>query len=861
MFGKRNGLDIPAFGNAHFASPEEMEAAALLGDKGIRLGYYRTPGDRRGWGRVVRYNGDAGLMMVAPPRKGKARDVLVGALLEYPQSCIVVDPKGQLAAITKAHRERPKSEGGLGQRVFVLNPFNIWPDILGASAHYNPMMLLDPASKDWSANCAKLAEGLIARDNEKDSHWTSGARSLLTGIIGQLAAHGRDGKKNLAEVRRIITEDFDVEDPETKKIVRKPLLVAVAQAAMQSPHAFIRQALASYANENPRNPGELESFKQNAREQTFFLGMDTMGENLSGAGEFRFADLKETPTTVYIILPDNMLDVCGKWFRLVIASALDDLWRGEKGTYRVLAILDEFAQVGHLKVLEDSAGAAAGRGVQLWPVIQNIPQLKKDYGEVWETFLSGSDIRQFFAPQDQTTAKYISETVGQRTVTTAGQSVQDNGPFGDNRASDSSGQAGQPLIRPHEISGFGLNESLIIGPQNIIVDGLRQPYFHTPEFNDLYAPDPMHKRDAAPPPSVRPETIITFADTLAAGAERTAAARAAKRPVFLRLLTWGSSRNPTLNALRKAEYVLTLPLRIPAALLAAPFAIHNKPLGAVIGFVALFGFWELFDGLAKGPFVELYEQKVHEYEFEETAHPRYHSTGNDMYSHYRAAKWLITEALPPAVSFALKRDNPSYGTGIDGMVRRMSVVLDYEHSLSDQKDFANVEQTTHREMDDKTNWIRSGPGPDPTLIGLSPQQVLFEKLKARQDAAAPSVLNPLNWWGIVFPKKPDSIFVVPAQVHVTAGGLTAYTASDIPAGRPGTNVDGSRGKDFREVHLGPEESFIFFCNEKHQRTKTTINGVEFYVGSWSDHRAIDVPILVPVTGAENHIEEEPPPRA
>src|SRR5271157_5713078 len=100
MFGKKiGGMDSPAFGDAHLATGGEMQTAGLLENKGIRLGYYRMPGDRRGWGQVIRYNGDGGLILVAPPRSGKARDVLVGALLEYDQSVIVVDPKGQLAAI------------------------------------------------------------------------------------------------------------------------------------------------------------------------------------------------------------------------------------------------------------------------------------------------------------------------------------------------------------------------------------------------------------------------------------------------------------------------------------------------------------------------------------------------------------------------------------------------------------------------------------------------------------------------------------------------------------------------------------------------------------------------------------------
>ena len=196
MFGKRSGLDIPAFGDAHLATRDEMETAGLFAEKGIRLGYYRSSKDRKAWGQVIRYNGDGGLILVAPPRSGKARDVLVGALLEYDQSVIVVDPKGQLAAITKARREQ------MGQRVVVLNPFNVWPDILGTTARYNPMALLDPSSPTFGAECRKLAEGLIARSsNERDSHWTDGARTLVSSVIGHLATDEDLEYRNLAQMR------------------------------------------------------------------------------------------------------------------------------------------------------------------------------------------------------------------------------------------------------------------------------------------------------------------------------------------------------------------------------------------------------------------------------------------------------------------------------------------------------------------------------------------------------------------------------------------------------------------------------------------------------------------------------------
>ncbi len=98
---------------------------------------------------------------------------------------------------------------------------------------------------------------------------------------------------------------------------------------------------------------------------------------------------------------------------------------------------------------------------------------------------------------------------------------------------------------------------------------------------------------------------MTFADMLAASKGQAAGARRARRPLALRLLTWGQSRNPYLNALLKLEYLATLPLRFVLALILAPFALHNRPMGATVGFLALFGFWEIWNGFAKEPFLQV----------------------------------------------------------------------------------------------------------------------------------------------------------------------------------------------------------------------------------------------------------------
>lgn len=102
-----------------------------------------------------------------------------------------------------------------------------------------------------------------------------------------------------------------------------------------------------------------------------------------------------------------------------------------------------------------------------------------------------------------------------------------------------------------------------------------------------------------------PDRVTTFADMLAESEDGAARARRSRRPLALRLLTWGQSGNPYLNALLKLEYLATLPLRFVLALIAAPFALHNRPMGATVGFLALFGFWEIWNGFAKEPFLQV----------------------------------------------------------------------------------------------------------------------------------------------------------------------------------------------------------------------------------------------------------------
>src|SRR3546814_8365524 len=97
----------------------------------------------------------------------------------------------------------------------------------------------------------------------------------------------------------------------------------------------------------------------------------------------------------YTTLFRSRLDAYSRWLRLLIAQALTDMARSAvKPARPVLFLLDEFAALGRIEPVERAMGLMAGYGLQLWPILQDMPQLRALYGERAGTFLSNAGVLQ-----------------------------------------------------------------------------------------------------------------------------------------------------------------------------------------------------------------------------------------------------------------------------------------------------------------------------------------------------------------------------------------------------------------------------------------------------------------------------------
>jgi type IV secretory pathway TraG/TraD family ATPase VirD4 len=156
-------------------------------------------------------------------------------------------------------------------------------------------------------------------------------------------------------------------------------------------------------------------------------GMDVKGN------QFDFARLKVEPTTVYLVLPPEYLETHSTWLRVLINAIMLPLLRStEDAPVPVLFMLDEYAALGRMEIIESNLALMRGYGVKLLPVLQDLSQLKDIHEKRWESFISNAGVRHIFAPQDWTGQKYFSDLAGQRpwTYKTTGQSdsLQTGGP-------------------------------------------------------------------------------------------------------------------------------------------------------------------------------------------------------------------------------------------------------------------------------------------------------------------------------------------------------------------------------------------------------------------------------------------------
>lgn len=508
------------------------------------------------------YRDDRHVCLVSGSRGGKGVGAIIPNLCFWAGSCIVVDPKGENATVT-ARRRGSGSEytHGLGQKVCILDPFGEVPLPNSLKAHYNPLDAIDPNSDLAVDDAGRVAAALVVVQSQRDPYWEEAAQSLIKGLIlhvisAPYLAHCR----NLVTVRRLLSQGDWLSVEELRQAGDKdiPSAFVMLWEQMKLNPAF-NGTVAGVGEQMASMPEKtLSGVLESARTNTVFLDSTPM-QRILERSDFSLGELKTLGSglTIYLTLPQRYMETHYRWLRLMIALAVGEMERIKERPatgHPTLFVLDEFAGLKRMEVIENAAAQAAGFGVKFLFVVQNLPQLEELYQKSWETFFGNSGLKLFFQIDDDFTRNYLSrqlgelETVRQTRSGSQSSSTSTSKTSGDgfsariglfsamfglkpkqpdwgdtasgssskstgrsNSTSDGWGESVQKrhLLNPDEIGRFlariddtnrpgypGLVLALVPGEQPLLAR--RVNYFRSPRFIGYFDPHPLHP----PPPTL-----------------------------------------------------------------------------------------------------------------------------------------------------------------------------------------------------------------------------------------------------------------------------------------------------------------------------------------------------------------------
>jgi type IV secretion system protein VirD4 len=469
----RNGvttlaLENSKYGTAKFAADADLKE--FRHGKGFYIGGAYT------------FNGKGHILTVAGTRGGKGVNLLIPNLLGlggYDGSWVVIDPKGENAAITA------RSQRHAGSNVVILNPWGLLEDSIGKASSYNPLDILsDRTSIHLVDDVAIIAEMLVAKGSEENSFFTDNARSIISTLLLYLVCLNED---------EFADEKGFVPTPKTLTTIWKWLRMSGKQ--WEQLLTDIRKCNDEYNGLAIRTGGDELLKLMQSGERTFgsimatclqstaFLNSPSLQNALQSG--FNPAQLADRNTALYVIIPADKLQSHSRWLRLVVTSAMRCVIRKPKN--RVVFLLDEFAALGYISEIETALSTYAGYNVTVWAILQSLVQLKNLYKENWESFTANTTVKQYFSVNDNFSADYISHAIGTTSNVTYRQSFW--GEISDIQTNQ------RKLITSDELRRHsGENMFMFVGDKPPVIIK-KHPYYLMNQLKGRYDENPYFKKE------------------------------------------------------------------------------------------------------------------------------------------------------------------------------------------------------------------------------------------------------------------------------------------------------------------------------------------------------------------------------
>lgn len=469
----------PLHGAARFANTAEIRKAGLLDPKG---GLDKTILVGKKNGRYLTYGGYQFVILAAPTRSGKGVGIVVPNCLNYSDSLVVLDIKGENFDITSGFRAKH------GQKVYLFAPF----DEAGVTHRYNPLEYIsdDPAQRLGDIDA--IGTALYSGGNQNDKFWSENAKDLFRGLC-LFVLERKDLPKTFGEILR---------QASGKGKPLKEYIFEELKKAQDTGHPFSNACIDCLnrvlSNSENTLAGIVATFGT-----PLLIFQNPRVDLATSANDFDLREVRRERMSIYFKMPPNKLKEGSVLVNLFFDQLLNLNTRvlpsqDKTLKHQCLVLLDEMTSIGKVAMIAQAVSYMAGYNMRLLTIIQNKSQLEDVYGKAGAlTLLSNHALMVMYAPSPtvQSDAQEYSEMLGYETVKSRSQtsSMQSS--------STSTSDQRRALMLPQEIRELGQTRG-IVSLENckpILCDKIR--YYEDPDFTC---------RAHLPPPSIPKQDIDTF---------------------------------------------------------------------------------------------------------------------------------------------------------------------------------------------------------------------------------------------------------------------------------------------------------------------------------------------------------------
>ncbi len=433
------------------------------------------------------------VLIIGGSGSGKTRFFAKPNIMQLNTSYVVTDPKGEILQSTG----KMLQEAGYVVRVFNLIEMQ-------HSNNYNPFHYVFDHNGNLSEDNIKKMVNVLFKstkgDGEKEDFWSQKGQTMLEAIV-YLLFEESEYNAEFDENGRIKPETRDMTHLNFFSVTEKMRRLRYPPSGGQQPDGFFMEKEENESDEafearrakaflcpldkdfielEKRKPDSLalrlykevrnapeetgQSFLSSANVKTFMFNLSNL-RNLTCCDNIELEKLGDRKTALFIII--SATDSTYNFLAAMMYTQLFDTLANRanfkyKGTLKVhvRCIMDEFANIGQIPDFDKVIAFVRSMGVSLNIIIQNLAQLKARYEKTWEVITGNCDSLLFLGGKEESTLKYISESLGKETIDIRGFNRTKGGKS--SSTAENNSIIGRELMQPNEIATMPISDCIVM---------------------------------------------------------------------------------------------------------------------------------------------------------------------------------------------------------------------------------------------------------------------------------------------------------------------------------------------------------------------------------------------------------------